>query len=518
MNNRTNIFCCLIFAILLFANSNVAKAEPVPQDTIPTNVYTYKYPGTAGAWQQEFSFEGVPFLIAGALMFTQKDEWQNVRHTVMPGFRTTFDDYMQYSPLGLTAILKACGVKTRSNWWRFLASSAFSAVTTTAIVNSIKYSVKEMRPDGSRRNSFPSGHTSTAFMAATIMHKELGARSPWYSIGAYTVATATGLMRMMNNRHWINDIIFGAGVGITSVNLGYFISDVIFKDYGIDGRYTGFNQRAELTGNPSFLSIGMNIGAATNLKSPQFYSCYNGTTPAADATAMNLKLRTGVTTALTAEGAYFFNRYIGVGGQIRATVASLDADYNTLFEPHIYNCEGKRITYMLKDIATTSFGAIDANIGPYASLPLAPRIRLDCKAMIGYRIIGAYNFTATYSLSDEGRQNLIQERVNNNITEEEYNRLNADIINKRFIEAADSYSLNMNTGAGVTFAILRNTVARAYIDYTFSAPKIKYTINNSGTLSEDANFNIADKGYSTTLKTPMHNFSLGLSICTTFDK
>ena len=72
------------------------------------------------------------------------------------------------------------------------------------LVNGIKYTASEMRPDGSTRNSWPSGHTATAFMAATILHKEYGlTRSPWYSVGAYTLATATGVMRVLNNRHWM---------------------------------------------------------------------------------------------------------------------------------------------------------------------------------------------------------------------------------------------------------------------------------------------------------------------------
>ena len=131
------------FLLLLLPGSLKAQGELLLQDSITVDSYKYVYPGAAGAWRQEFSYEGVPFLAAGLLMWNQKDEWYNVRSTVMPNFRTEFDDYIQYAPLGLTAVLKACGVETRSNWWRFLASSAFSAVTTTAVVNSIKYTVKE---------------------------------------------------------------------------------------------------------------------------------------------------------------------------------------------------------------------------------------------------------------------------------------------------------------------------------------------------------------------------------------
>ena len=39
-------------------------------------------------------------------------------------------------------------------------------------------------------------------MTATMFTKEYGHKSPWVGVGAYSVATATGLMRMANNKHW----------------------------------------------------------------------------------------------------------------------------------------------------------------------------------------------------------------------------------------------------------------------------------------------------------------------------
>ena len=77
------------------------------------------------------------------------------------------------------------------------------------------------RPDTGRPTSFPAGHTAQAFAAATFMTKEYGHKSIWYSIGAYTVATGIGAMRVLNNRHWISDVLVGAGVGIFSTNIAY---------------------------------------------------------------------------------------------------------------------------------------------------------------------------------------------------------------------------------------------------------------------------------------------------------
>jgi len=47
--------------------------------------------------------------------------------------------------------------------------------------------------------------------------------SPWYGIAGYAAATATGVLRMYNNKHWFNDVVAGAGFGIASTRLAYWL-------------------------------------------------------------------------------------------------------------------------------------------------------------------------------------------------------------------------------------------------------------------------------------------------------
>ena len=47
------------------------------------------------------------------------------------------------------------------------------------------------------------------------------------------MATVTGVTRQLNNRHWMSDIMVGAGIGILATELGYFLADLIFKDKGL---------------------------------------------------------------------------------------------------------------------------------------------------------------------------------------------------------------------------------------------------------------------------------------------
>ncbi len=160
-----------------------------------------------------------------------------IRNNAVPDFRFAYDDYMQYAPAGVMVLMKACTYESRSSWGRMLVSDAFSTALMAATVNGLKYTVQRPRPDGSRNNSFPSGHTATSFMSATMLHMEYGWRSPWFSIGAYTVATASGVSRILNNKHWMTDIIGGASVGIGAVHLGYYLTDLIFRKRGLSSAY-----------------------------------------------------------------------------------------------------------------------------------------------------------------------------------------------------------------------------------------------------------------------------------------
>ena len=160
-----------------------------------------------------------------------------LRNTVAPDFRHHYDDYTQYAPAAVMLGLKVCGYNGRSSWGRMLVSDAFSVASMAILVNGVKYSVGRLRPDQSSYNSFPSGHTATAFMTAAMLDKEYEGRSPWFSIGGYTLATLTGVSRVLNNRHWATDVLAGAAIGIGSVHLGYFITDKIFKDKHLNSAY-----------------------------------------------------------------------------------------------------------------------------------------------------------------------------------------------------------------------------------------------------------------------------------------
>lgn len=148
-------------------------------------------------------------------------------------------DALQFVPTALPWVMKAFGHPTRSSWSRMALSDAASLALTGAIVYSIKNSVNSPRPDGTDSRSFPSGHSAWAFAGATIMERELGWCSEWYTIGAYAFATGVAVERVLDGHHYPTDVFAGAGIGILATRLGYFVGDMIMGRKGLDNKRRG---------------------------------------------------------------------------------------------------------------------------------------------------------------------------------------------------------------------------------------------------------------------------------------
>ncbi|WP_304216187.1 hypothetical protein [Phocaeicola plebeius] len=133
---------------------------------------------TKELFQQNFSYMGIPFIVSGLIVKKQNQDFRTLRNRFQPTFHHEYDNYTQYVPLVATWGMKLAGVESRSSWKELTVSNVFSAALMAGFVNTLKYTTKEMRPDNSSNNSFPSGHTATAFMCATILHKEYGMLSP----------------------------------------------------------------------------------------------------------------------------------------------------------------------------------------------------------------------------------------------------------------------------------------------------------------------------------------------------
>ena len=365
-------------------------------------------------FMDDMTFVGVPLFVAGMLikgdkaMFrvNNKDGKKNTQ--LLTDFKTGIDDYTQYFGPALTVGLKLGGYEGRSDWPRLLASAAMSYGLMAILVNTIKYTAKEMRPDGSQANSWPSGHTATSFVGATMLHKEYGlTRSPWFSVAGYGVATATGVMRVLNNRHWVSDVMSGAGIGILSTELGYAFSDLLFKGKGL------LRNDLEMDfENPSFFSISMGVGlggkdidfSLADLQDREKY----GIMEIDDADSEDSRIQFRAATVVDAEGAYFFNKYIGVGGRLRVRAMSAKSfgqfdyistedpmDYWSTMVAPVYDAAqqtypqaslsegGNPITSLTGTVKSDHLAEFTVSGGLYFNIPLSKRFALGTKLLIG---------------------------------------------------------------------------------------------------------------------------------------
>jgi membrane-associated phospholipid phosphatase len=85
-----------------------------------------------------------------------------------------------------------------------------AVIITQVYTQVLKLIVRRERPDGSNRVSFPSGHASNAFTAASVLAHHYG---PKLGIPAYGVATYIAVSRLAANKHHFSDIVAGAGFG-----------------------------------------------------------------------------------------------------------------------------------------------------------------------------------------------------------------------------------------------------------------------------------------------------------------
>lgn len=85
-------------------------------------------------------------------------------------------------------------------------------IVGTVLTQGIKLSTQRQRPDGARF-SFPSGHTTSSFATAAVLHSHFGWKAglPAYSLAAFVAGS-----RLQENKHYMSDVIFGAAVGIVS--------------------------------------------------------------------------------------------------------------------------------------------------------------------------------------------------------------------------------------------------------------------------------------------------------------
>lgn len=142
---------------------------------------------------------------------------------------TPVDDVIQYTPIAGLYILKLCGVRSKHDYLETTLLLTLAWMMSASAVQIGKHEFTVWRPDGSMSNSFPSGHSATAFMGAELLRQEFKDTNPWIGYSGYAVAVATGALRVYHDRHWLTDVLAGAGIGILSTRVAYWIYPYVTK-------------------------------------------------------------------------------------------------------------------------------------------------------------------------------------------------------------------------------------------------------------------------------------------------
>ncbi len=475
-------------------------------------------------FMQDQTWTGVPLFLAGLIIKGEKEAFrQNYRNSntrirlIKYNFHSEIDNYTQFSGIALTAGLKLAGVEGRSSWPRLFASSMASYAVMAVLVNSIKYSAGELRPDESTNNSWPSGHTATAFVGATILHKEYGlTRSPWYSIAGYTLATATGVMRVLNNRHWVSDVLSGAGIGILSTELGYGICDLLFKQRGL--LRNDLSTHADLSKSPSFFSISMGIGFGNkHLELPAFD--FEGYGEEHDDKPMSLEF--GNATAVGAEAAYFLNRYIGVGARLRVKAtpikkwSSFATDEEKIMRES-FQAAGlwEGVEDLKLKVQSDHITEFAADAGLYFNLPLSSRFAIGTKVLAGRSVMD--------DVDVDGR--LIgykMKRVNGReVKTDEHIDSKWD-----YIGLSASNSFKVGSGVSLTYAHKNSFSWRVFMDYDYASKTYTASYSPLKVIEEFAPHILKQyEGYSwnpamtfvSSTRKHLHHWTLGGALCVSF--
>ena len=203
--------------IILTINSLRAQSDSIPTDNHIEHPFLTR--------------QAVPLSLvsAGALL-----NIGNVKFKIQNSFPDTdisLDEYLQYAPVGQLYIYDLSGFSHKNNWFDQTKYLIISQLAAGAIDYALKISFDTQRPNG-ENESFPSGHTTRAFVGATVLYHEFRDSNPMLAWSGFIVATTTGILRVTNDAHWLPDILAGAGIGILTVNVVYYLEP--FKKISIN--------------------------------------------------------------------------------------------------------------------------------------------------------------------------------------------------------------------------------------------------------------------------------------------
>ena len=170
----------------------------------------------------------VPLTLIGTGLFINyssgafsKENIQDGINDAFPDFSSNADDFLLFVPALTMYTADLLKVESKNDAFTQTKYLLISGIATNIVTYGIKHLTNETRPNGEDELSFPSGHTSTAFVMATVLFHEFKDTKPVLAYSGFVFASATGVLRVLNNEHWTSDVLVGAGIGIMITDLVY---------------------------------------------------------------------------------------------------------------------------------------------------------------------------------------------------------------------------------------------------------------------------------------------------------
>ncbi|MDL2323198.1 phosphatase PAP2 family protein [Bacteroidales bacterium OttesenSCG-928-A17] len=242
----------MVFILSFFFPFSHLNAQISTSDSTKYDPINYPKTGEGVRFSAKQLIVPVTLSTMGVIGMIEKDFDKKTRDKIsdIQG-NTSIDNILPFVSPGAVYILNWVGIEGKHNFVDRTVLLGSSAIITSVLVYSSKSLINRNRPDGKGDDSFPSMHTAVAFMGAEFLRQEFGDQSVWYGIAGYTLAAGTGFLRMYNDRHWLSDVLAGAGIGILSTKIAYWIYPEIRKLYA-GSKLDGFQFAPFLTSTNDF--------------------------------------------------------------------------------------------------------------------------------------------------------------------------------------------------------------------------------------------------------------------------
>jgi hypothetical protein len=208
-----------IVLILLFLFQHIALAEYLERDSVAKTFYIP--PVEYKLNPKELIVPAGLITIGTIASLTENYDIIRFSRSSNHPKSTPLDDILQYSTVPALFLFDLVAEEKHHPIDQIFLM-ALSYGITTVPVKLLKDNYEVLRPNG-EPHSFPSGHTAKAFIGAHIIYKEFKDSNKIIAYSGYALGTVTAVARVVHNKHWVSDVLAGAGIAILSTELAYLI-------------------------------------------------------------------------------------------------------------------------------------------------------------------------------------------------------------------------------------------------------------------------------------------------------